>query len=277
MQVAPDKFLNTWHLTLLHQVADTGQARVWKVETADGQPAALKVYQRADRGNEEPGPRLMRLWQDRGAVRVLDEAPNALLTEWLEGPSLGDLARAGQADDALRTLAKVAGCLHRTPHVAASGLKPLQQVFAPLFDCRFSETCSTALRRDMKKAIAIGHDLLGSENTTVPLHGDLHPDNVIVTSVGPRVFDAKGYVGDPAFELANALRHPKNMPALVRQDGQIETCLRLYASAMGVERNRLARWAAVKCAMSIFWRSGGAVTSDAEADLLNLLLYAADQ
>ncbi len=277
MQIAPDKFLNSWHLTLVRQVANTGQAQVWKVETADGQPAALKVYQRADRGNEEHGPHLMTLWQDRGAVGILAEAPNALLMEWLEGPSLGDLARAGQADTALEMLAQVAGRLHQPPHVAATGLKPLRQVFAPLFECKFAENCPTILKRDMTRAISIGHDLLDSQDRTVPLHGDLHPDNVIVTTSGTRVFDAKGYVGDPAFELANALRHPERMPRLVRQREQIEKCLSLYANAMGVDCARLAKWSAAKCALSIFWKSGGVISDDAEADLLSLLLHAADQ
>lgn len=276
MQVAPDKFLNRWHLSLVRPVADTGQAQVWKVETADGQPAALKIYQRADRGNEEPGPRLMKLWQDRGAVHVLADAPNALLTEWLEGPSLGDLARAGQVDTALEALAQVASRLHQPPHVVATGLKPLQQVFEPLFGCKFAHACPTTLKRDMTKAITIGRDLITSQERSVPMHRDLHPDNVIITASGPRVFDAKGYVGDPAFELANAIRHPKGMPTLVRREDQIEKCLRLYASAMGVDRNRLAQWAASKCALSISWRSEGVITDDAEADLLNLLLRAAD-
>ena len=49
------EFMRRWVFTPEAQVAETGQAKVWKVRTADGQTAAFKLYRRADRGNEVPG------------------------------------------------------------------------------------------------------------------------------------------------------------------------------------------------------------------------------
>ncbi len=277
MQDVQQEFLNRWDLTLLSLVADTGAARVWTVRRRDGSTAALKLYRRADRGNEAPGSALLARWQDRGAVTVLEEADNAILMEWLDGPSLGDIAREGRPEFALRTLAQTAKRLHNDRIADMRGLKPLADVFAPLFELRFEATCAKPLRRDMARATDIARKLLETQETVVPLHGDLHPDNVILTEAGPRVIDAKGYIGDPAFELANALRHPKGMPDLVRQTSQIDTCLTLYANALEVSRARLAKWAAAKCALSIFWRSNGRITQDKEADLLTLFLQAGDQ
>lgn len=276
MQSTAENFADEWGLSLLSQVADTGHAQVWKVQTASG-PAALKLYHRMHRGNEAAGADLMRLWQDRGAVRILAEAENAVLMEWLEGQSLGDMARAEQPDSALQMLAETARRLHRTPVVQCAGLKPLHKVFAPLFDCTFADSCPATFERDMRRSIDLAQDLLDAQTTVSPLHGDLHPDNVILTPDGPRLIDAKGYLGDPTFELANALRHPKGMPDLVCQMPQIETCLTLYADAMGVSRARLAKWAAAKCALSIFWRSNGPIAHDDEAELLNLFLKIAGQ
>ncbi|WP_348539712.1 aminoglycoside phosphotransferase family protein [Ruegeria sp. HKCCSP346] len=123
----------------------------------------------------------------------------------------------------------------------------------------------------------ISRNWLPRQPTPVPLHGDLHPGNIVLTHNGPRVFDAKGYASDPAFELANALRHPKGMTDLVRNPRQIETCLSLYSEAMKVSEKRLAQWAAAKCALSICWRSGGTIENDPEAVLLRLFLDATDQ
>ncbi len=276
MQSAAEKFADQWGLRVLAKVADTGHAQIWKVETAN-RLGALKLYRRADRGNEAAGSQMLRLWQNSGAVRVLAEAQNAVLMEWLEGPSLGDLARSGQPDHAIATLADTAHRLHRTVIKQAPQLKPLQEIFAPLFSCRFLPNCNAAFQQDMVSAINLARILLDNQPVTVPLHGDLHPDNVIQTSEGPRVIDAKGYLGDPAFELANALRHPKGMPALVQQRNQIEKCLTLYADAMRVSAHRLAHWAAAKCALSIFWRSDDRIETDREADLLHLLLEFAGQ
>ncbi len=276
MQSAAEKIADAWGLSLLSHITDTGHAQLWQVQTANG-PAALKLYRREDRGNEAAGTDLLRLWQNRGAVTVLAEENNAVLMEWLEGPSLGDLARAGQPDTALTALAETAHRLHRAPVVKATRLKPLQQVFDPLLCCGFTQNCPVPFRHDMVRAIDLARTLLDNQPVAVPLHGDLHPDNVILTAKGPRVIDAKGYLGDPAFELANALRHPKGMPELVRQRGQINRCLTLYSDAMNVSAQRLAQWAAAKCALSIFWRADGQIETDHEAGLLHLLLEITDQ
>ncbi|WP_424833376.1 aminoglycoside phosphotransferase family protein [Ruegeria sp.] len=277
MQNLPDEVLNLWGLTPLSQVADTGHARIWKMVTQDGSHRALKIYRRVDRGNEAAGTRLMTAWQDRGAVRVFAETENAVLMGWLDGTSLGDIARNGAPDRAIHLLAETARRLHAEPHVEVKGLKPLYEVFAPLFSAGFSENCPAPLLQDMKRAAELAQTLLDSQASPVALHGDLHPDNIILTASGPMTIDAKGYVGDPAFELANAIRHPKGMPELVRQPAQIRRCLALYSNAMRVPPARPTQWAVAKCALSIFWRSNGLIADDHEADLLHHLLRVAGQ
>ncbi|MCG7521225.1 aminoglycoside phosphotransferase family protein [Ruegeria sp. Ofav3-42] len=277
MRDVPLEFPKSWGLTIMEPVADTGLAKVWKVKTSDGTEAALKLYRKPDRGNEAPGAQLLARWQDRGAVRILAETENAVLMEWLEGPSLGDIARRGDPDKACNLLAEAAGRLHAKPLVDRAGLKDLNEVFAPLFDCTFSTSCRDGLRHDMTRAMSLAQSLLETQDNLGPLHGDLHHDNVIQTSHGLRVIDAKGYLGDPAFELANALRHPMGMPNLVRQPDQMDHCIVLYSQASKVPPKRLTQWAAAKCALSIFWRSKGTIAQDKEADLLNLFLRAADQ
>lgn len=277
MQEPPQEILEQWELVLISSVAETGLAQVWKVRHPDGVTAALKLYRRADRGNEAPGTTLLKAWHDRGAVIILKETRTAVLMEWLEGPTLGDIARRGKVDQALEGLAQTAARLHAPPIPQMAGLRPLRDVFKPLYGLRVDKSCPAGLARDMNRATVLAQNLLDTPGTAVPLHGDLHPDNVILTRSGPRVMDAKGYLGDPAFELANAIRHPKGMPDLVRQPEHMERCLSLYAVALGVQRKRLAQWAAAKCALSIFWRADGPITGDKEADLLGLLLSVSDQ
>ena len=272
-----DQIAECWGVTPLTQVADTGHAIVWRVVTDDRQLRALKLYHCPGRGNEAAGTHLLQAWQDRSAVRVWAETESAVLMDWLDGPSLGDVARGGEPDRALELLAETARRLHQTPQKTVPGLTPLTEVFAPLFSAKFAVTCPAPLRQGMQTAIALAQILLETQPGQTALHGDLHPDNVILTVTGPIVIDAKGYVGDPAFELANAIRHPKGMPDLVRRPDQIDRGLTLYADAMNVPVKRLSQWAAVKCALSIFWRSDGPIAQDAEADLLHMLLQRADQ
>ncbi|WP_170759449.1 aminoglycoside phosphotransferase family protein [Ruegeria lacuscaerulensis] len=277
MAEVPLEFPERWGLTILAPVAETGLARLWKVQIADGTLAALKLYRKPDRGNEAPAAQLLTRWQDRGAVEIFAEEGKAVLMEWLDGPSLGDIARNGDADKACRSLADTARLLHTEPRVNPTGLRDLNTVFAPLFTCSFSPGCTASLRQDMTRATDLARSLLDSQDVLSALHGDLHHDNVIQTQNGLKVIDAKGYVGDPAFELANALRHPKGMPDFVRRPEQLDRCIALYSEAMDVQPKRLAQWAAAKCALSILWRSNGIITDDGEADLLNLFLKSADQ
>ncbi|MES0860936.1 aminoglycoside phosphotransferase family protein [Ruegeria sp. SCPT10] len=277
MQNPPQEILDQWQLTLIAPVAETGAARVWKVLNSGGTAAALKLYHRPDRGNEAAGSEILSSWQDRGAVRILKETGTAILMEWLEGPTLGDIARRGEYGQALVTLAETAKRLHAKATPQISGLRPLTQVFRPLLECQFAPSCPADLVRDMQQATQLAQSLLNSQTRITPLHGDLHPDNVILSGACPRVIDAKGYLGDLAFELANAIRHPKGMPQLVRQPDHMNKCLSLYADTLGVDRQRLAQWAAAKCALSIYWRASGPLAQDKEADLLRMLLNAANQ
>jgi len=255
----------------------TRLARLWRVQTVEGQSAVLKLYARPDRGNEGPGTRLLRAWHDRGAVRIFDEDTSAVLMEDLQGPSLGDVARRGDVRKALQIFAGVARTLHSPPVSAVRGLQPLEGAFAPLFSAEFDDTCPTPVRQNFERARDLAYHLLNSQDRVQPLHGDLHFDNVLLTGDGARVIDAKGYVGDPAFEPANALRHPKGMPELVRDQAHIQDCITRYAEAMSCAPERVLHWSVAKCALSITWRAKGRIAEDEEDDLLALLLDLKDQ
>lgn len=251
-------------------LATTPAARLYRVTSRHG-PAILKLYPRGHAGNEAPAAALMAAWGPP-MVRIHAHAADSLLMEPLDGPSLGELSRKGQDHSANALLAATARALHASHPAATPSLTPLASYLAPLFDTGFDRDCPNALRDDITTAQSLARSLLDNSPQPVPLHGDLHHDNVILTPNGPRAFDAKGLLGDPAFELANALRNPKGLPKLLRTPRRLATARAEFAKALDVPEPRLAAWAAVKCAHSIALRARGPVTTDPEADLLALLL-----
>jgi len=269
--------LAQWRLTNPEILSQTPIAWLWKVQQRDRAPAVLKLYRQADRSNEAAGTDLLNAWFDSGAVQIVNNSGAAVLMLWLDGPSLGDIARSGEAKRADQLLCDAARRLHLVPTSAISNLRPLEDVFAALFQLQITPKCPAVLRRNIRRATEMARHLLDSQPPPIPLHGDLHHDNVILTSAGPRVFDAKGYFGDPAFELANALRHPKGLSTLVRDPIRIKQATEQFAKAMDVSLLRLAQWAAAKCALSIAWRARGILSQDDESDLLALLLDQAGQ
>ncbi len=251
-------------------VAATAAAAVWRVTQGDGTEAALKVYLRGDPGNEASGVNWLRAHSDRGAARLLAAYGAAQLIDWLPGPTLGDIARGGDIARADALLGAAAARLHTAPPPTVRGLTPQA---AQLDDLAGRSHRTDRTRALFGRATDLGRALLDSAPADVPLHGDLHHDNVILTGDGPRVFDPKGLRGDPAYELANALRNPRGCSTETADPARVTARIALWTPALGVAPERLLQWGAVKCALSIAWRGrDGAVGDDSELPRLDMLL-----
>ena len=259
-------------------VTTTALATVWQVDRADGQVAALKVYLGGDRRNEAHGTDFLRALDGRGVVQIYEETPEVVLMEWLEGPSLSEAIHHLGDDDAARELGQVAWQIHAEPlRGAGTAFTPLEAWCQPLAEARCVPEASSSLHRSIDWAQRALRELLGTASDQFALHGDLHQGNVRKGARGYTAFDAKGLWGDPAYELANAFRHPLDQPDLVRDLTRIERRLDIWSEAMGVDPKRLITWAAVKCALSMAWRDSGMIGVNAEADLLETLVSIAQR
>ncbi len=271
----PPEVVATFRLHDPVAVAETGIATVWRVRR-DGRDAALKVWHDFDMDNEGAGVDLLAAKAGRAAVEILDRRPGALLMEWLDGPSAGDLVRAGADATATGIVADVAARFHATP-VTLPDLPALQTWFADLFALRFAPDCPAAARADFEASQVLAADLLESTTTPVALHGDLHHDNIRKGARGWVAHDAKGVCGDLAYELANAFRNPVGADAVMRDPARVPQLADQFAQALQVDRARLLRWAAAHCALSIAWSAGPVISTHADLDLLAILLGIARQ
>ncbi|MDE4173526.1 aminoglycoside phosphotransferase family protein [Phaeobacter sp. PT47_59] len=258
-------------------LAQTAIAKLWRVTRADGQPAVLKVYGAGGMGSEAQGFRFLAASPPDHAAQVYATRPDAALIEWLEGPSLGDMARARHDLQAAEELLRVASGLHRGAAQPTEGYPLLTDRFAALFDLGLAEGCDPQLRAAMARARSMARELLSSQVDLRPLHGDLHHDNIRKARRGYCAFDAKGLVGERSYELANAFRHPKGCEDLIREPRRILALADLWSAGFGVDRLRLLQWAAAKCALSIAWRSQGRLSRDPELPLLTTLLSCAEK
>ncbi|MBL1437591.1 MAG: phosphotransferase [Rhodobacteraceae bacterium] len=269
---APPAILAKYQLSNPSFIEETHIARIWKVQTASGGWAALKLYHKPDMGAERAGFAVMSALNGVAAAKVLATSKNTALTEWLDGPSLGDLTRNGQDDKATHHLGETAAKMHRhMPHIAAD-LPNLTQWFQALETLTFAEDCPPHAKHNLQTAQALTRQLLATEQNPRPLHGDLHHDNIRFGPRGYAAFDAKGLIGERCFELANAFRNPKGAEPLHRDPTRIRHLANAWSQSFEVDAQRLLHWAAAKCALSIAWRSGGTAKNDPEFDLLATLL-----
>lgn len=251
-------------------MCETDLACLWTV-TRTGGPGVLKVYHALEMGDEAPGFDLLDQLNGHGAAELYARAENYAVIELLDGPSLGDLTRDGRDLEAADALADVALAIHGCEMDHAT-LTPLDTWCDALLGHAVDAACPAALRRDLDAARNICRERLQAPFTPRPLHGDLHHDNVRRGPRGWCAFDAKGLVGDPAFDLANAYRNPVGAETLMRQPGRIRAYTDHWSARLGVPQNILLDWAVVQCALSMAWRAGGPIGLDQDADLLSVLL-----
>jgi len=273
----PAPILTEFNVKNPHFIAETGLAYVWRVTRDDGSLAALKRYHKGARGNEAFGTAYLEAVNGRRAVHVYAQTPSMVLMEWLPGLSLGDVARAGEDMRAAHELAGVAKDLLSVRGVDCQDWPKLDAWFRPLLNLNLPSTEAPDVQRLIGHSQDIATPLVHTQRDQRPLHGDLHHDNVRQGVRGFCAFDAKGVVGECAFELANAFRHPRGRPDLVRDPVRITALRDLWSTQLDIDANRLMAWAVAKTALSIVWRSAGDVAADPELDLLDRLLavYAA--
>ncbi|MEM7525996.1 MAG: aminoglycoside phosphotransferase family protein [Pseudomonadota bacterium] len=253
-------------------VTSTNIAAIWRVASPHG-PAALKLYHGRGLANEAAGFDMLKAWNGRGAARLYGLSGPAALIEWLDGPSLGDRVREGRGEAADATLTAAAGRLHGPAPAPPQSLPLLADWCVGLFDFVPPAGWPDADRASLARAADLARRLLASPRDIAPLHGDFHHDNVIRGARGWTAFDAKGVLGERAYELANAFRNPKGAPAFVDDPARRSRLVALGAAALGVDAKRLRAWAAAKCALSIVWRAKRAdAPPDPEAALLARLL-----
>jgi streptomycin 6-kinase len=258
-------------------VAETKIAKVWKVMRRNGQAAALKVYHCDDMAAERHGFDFIENLNGAGVARIYRRDTGAALLEWLDGPSLGDLTRRGHDLEANTELVAVANRLHMAEHHRAMNLPHLEDWFCALFDLGFGTECPRDGIEDINRCKALARKLLADQRDVRPLHGDLHHDNVRLGPRGYCAFDAKGVLGERAYELANAFRNPTGADAIVRDPTRARSLVSFWSTSFAVDPERLMSWAAVKCALSIAWRCGRTLHHDNELDLLHGFLRLLDQ
>jgi len=268
----PKEILTNFGCSEAKFIVETERAKIWKVVQQNGQQAALKIYRAKGMGNEAAGFDFLAACDGRAAAFVLDRQGNAALLEWLDGPSLGDMTRSGNDRHASILLADVAKSIHSIGVLTSVQLPLVSDWLDSLLNQKIDQRCPADAQRDFVTAQRWASDLLESGRDWVPLHGDLHHDNVRLGSRGYCAFDAKGVIGERAYELANSFRNPNGAEKLMRSPDRINAHANIISGALNVDRARLLRWAAVKSALSISWGTKGKLREHAEFDLLGTLI-----
>lgn len=238
-----------WSLAKSSPLRETETSWIHKVEWADGTPAALKLF-KPEADEERRGAELLEWYGGQGAARVFGRNDDAVLMEWLRGRPLSDLVRIEDDPGAAEVIAETAASLFAERDAPPpSGLVPLRKRFGALLEAR--QDAWPAPGRDLfARAVGIALNLLERPAAELPLHGDLHHDNILDASRGWVAIDPKGLIGDPVYELAPSFINPMDEPKLCADPVRIARLADQFSARLGVARKRVLGFAAAHAALS---------------------------
>lgn len=248
-------WLARWELVPDGAPITTHASRLLPVRRGE-EPAMLKL---PDAPDERLGYLPLEYWNGDGAARLLahSDSGDAMLIERATGSrSLSAMARSGAAGDDAATaiLCDAISALQKPRGEVPSGLIPLGTWFTDLFPM--------AQQRGglLARSAAAASELLPAQREIVPLHADLHHDNVLdFGGRGWLAIDPKCVIGDRAFEYTILFCDPDLAdpePPVATLPGRFERRLEIVLAKSGLERRRLLIWILAWCGLSATWFLG---------------------
>ncbi|WP_377295531.1 aminoglycoside phosphotransferase family protein [Rhizobium sp. SGZ-381] len=238
-----------WRLQAPSLLADTHSSLLYRVTRTDGRGAILKLLKPEGLG-ERAGFAYLG-WRDGlGAVRLLEQTDDACLLEDAGHQSLADLHRTAGDDAATPILCELLPLLHApSDRVPPSDLIPLERHFRSLFQLAEKDG---PYREMAVWAACHARELIDHQRRQIPLHGDLHHDNVMRDAGGNwRVIDPQGLFGDPAYEVANVFGNPGG--AHLFDPGRVMRLAKTFAPVLGCEPLTVLRYAGAHAMLSTAW------------------------
>ncbi|WP_052700871.1 aminoglycoside phosphotransferase family protein [Loktanella sp. S4079] len=227
-------------------------ATIWRVRYHETD-AALKVYHDADPKDEWPGVTYIESRQGVGAARIYGITDGAILMEWLPGLSVAQITEQGDDDRASQIIADTFNELHSVE--THCDLPLLLDRLDALMHYQPPMGWSAGSRASIRKSQEIAQQRINAMPAQRPLHGDLHHANIHDSARGFVAFDAKGLLGDPAYDLANAFRNPLEMPDLVCAPDRIMRMAQIFARTTGIPASTILDWAIIHSALTIAWEN----------------------
>ena len=274
-ETALSRALIRWSLSRASLIAETPRSWIYKVEQNGRSPAVLKQLKPGVGDEELRGSAMLAWYSGQGAATVFDAADGILFMEWLDGKTLGDAARTGHDEEATIAIATLVKQLHEPREADPPPLEPLRLRYRALFEMKPSRWPGKS-RDLLARAVGIAHGLFDKPAPSVPLHGDLHHDNIIASSRGWLAIDPKGLVGDPAYEVANVFQNPERGDRLVNDPRRVARLADVFAERLGYSRKRILAYAATHTALSAAWHIEDGNPPTWQLDVLPHLLAAYD-
>ncbi|XUY27860.1 aminoglycoside phosphotransferase family protein [Agrobacterium sp. rho-8.1] len=257
----PDDLARRWSISSAFLIADTPSSLVYRVALESGATAILKSLKPRGLG-ERPGITYLDWRGGNGAVRLLAQAETVCLIEDAGDMTLRTYRHAHGETVSNAIILDVLAKLHAPGKDIPKGLTSLDRHFKALF-ARADVDSDMRIKDALRFSAHLASTLLDNQNDIMPLHGDLHHDNIISGgSRGWLAIDPQGLVGDPAYDVANIFGNPIGALPDIVDPHRIRSLAAIFAGALGCTEDRVLRYAIAHAGLSICWSLEDDVTLD---------------
>lgn len=253
MTSAAPHFPNDWNIEDYALLADTNSSHIWEVSYKDEFSAKAIVKSLKPSGLDELRGAYYLYWRDgKGAIKLLGFHLNSsqMLMEYAGAYDLnslindeGDAASIVISGEILRALQSP------NPKSHPSQLLSMRQHFSSLLNRQ-----NPAHSIYNEAAIRITA-LMQQPHPIIPLHGDLHHQNILRSSRGWLAIDPHGVSGDPAFDCANLFYNPLERDDLCFNMERAAKLANYYASIIRRPATVILDYAFCYGALSAAWHS----------------------
>lgn len=228
-----------WGLQNAKQILQTYRSTVYHVESPQG-PAKLKLYTQIGYRGERTAISFSKKVGSSGIAQIYqsDFYRAAVLSEWLEGPTVGEIVRKGDYETATR--------------MACDVIQGLSESNSPSFPFAYRRKAAITYRFLRQKSMkgrdpeiralakeamtALGRFLARRSDERI-IHGDLHYDNMIQTAVGPRAIDPRGVKSHPVMNCKVLFIHSGEDVPLSSLSSVFSDQVRIITENLGYDRD----------------------------------------
>lgn len=261
-----------WGLSDVVPIADTPGSNVYRARTAEGISIVAKLLK--PRGMEEVAGMDYLAWRGgHGAARLLARQDNASLLEDAGSVTLEEIRAAEGEGASIKVFASVlAALLAPSHHPPPTGLTSLTRHFRSLTERKSPVHPDHA--GNLLWAAGLARRLLAAQVDAMPLHGDLHHENIMSHGGGEwRAIDPHGLIGDPAYDVANFFGNPLGRPDITCDGDRILEIAHATAPVIGCAPKKVLEYAAAHAALSACWSIDDPVSEDDLRDALDRLAF----
>jgi streptomycin 6-kinase len=193
-------------------------------------------------------------WDGRGAVRLIEQAPGAVLIERASpGVDLTPQVEAGRDDEATAILCEVMAQLER-PAPDGANFRTIAD-WGRGFERNRPAALALGMDGDLiDRAAALFDGLCATQADPIVLHGDLQHFNVVCDAKrGWLAIDPKGILGEAAYESGAMLRNPMTLAHFCADPANIERRARMICTRLGHPYARIVGWCFSQWVLSALW------------------------